>query len=79
MSHKYTVTIQRAHLIMASAFLKTIKAPGAFLLGKLTSGIDNFLKDYPGDKYRLTAETIDDEISDRESSEEQANPREKAL
>lgn len=76
---KFQIEIQRSTLVMANAFVKSIKHPAAAMLGKLTEKIDAFLKDYPGTKYRLTAECIDDEktsrdTTDREAEEEQANP-----
>ena len=74
---RFQIEIQRSTIVMANAFIKTIKHPAAAVLTKITDRIDQFLKDYEGDKYRLTAECIDNESkTDRESSEEQANPRE---
>jgi len=74
---RFTIEFQRAHLVMANAFIKSIKHPMASILTKFTARVDEFLKDYPGDKYRLTAECIDNEKprTDRESDEERANPR----
>jgi hypothetical protein len=75
---KFTLEIQRSTIVMANAFLKTIKHPMAAVLTKVTARVDAFLEEYPGDKYRLTAECIDDKRSatetDRESEEEQAEP-----
>jgi hypothetical protein len=77
---KFTVEIQRSTVVMANAFIKTIKHPAATILSKITDRVDAFLKDYPGDKYRLTAECIDDAkpsgTADREDEEERADPSE---
>jgi len=73
MMRKFTLEIQRSKIVMANAFIKSIKHPAAAVLSKLTDRIDAFLKDFPGDKYRLTAECIDDEKrEDREAEEERA-------
>lgn len=75
---KFTLEVQRSTIVMANAVLKTIKHPMAAVLSKVTARIDAFLEEYPGDKYRLTAECIDDKKSgesvDREAEEEQAEP-----
>lgn len=65
-SRKLEVTVTRFQIMMAVAFLKNVKVPGAFMLGKVESAINAFLSKWPQDKFRLTAEAID-------SSEEEAS------
>ena len=74
---RFTIEIQRSWIVMANTMIKTVKHPAAAMLGKVTKRIDEFLQEYPGDKYRLTAECIDNEPAreDREAEEERANPR----
>ena len=75
---KFTLEIQRSWIVMANTMIKTVKHPAAAMLGKVTARIDAFLEEYPGNKYRLTAECIDDDeprVEDREAAEERTNPR----
>ena len=58
---RFTIEVQRAHIVLANTFVKTIKHPMASMLTKITARVDAFLEEYPGDKYRLTAECIDHE------------------
>jgi hypothetical protein len=61
MSQKFQIEIARSTIMMANAMIKAIKHPAAAVLTKVTDRIDKFLEEYPGTKYRLTAECIDDE------------------
>ena len=76
-NRKFQIEIQRSTLVMANAMIKAVKHPAAAVLSKVTDRIDKFLEEYPGTKYRLTAECVDDEKrEDRESEEERADPSE---
>lgn len=82
---KYQVEVERWQVLGALAFVKKISAPGAFLIGKLTIQIENFLNRFPNaEKFRLTAEAVEapktepktQNQNDREAEEEQADPSE---
>ena len=77
MSRIYEKDVQRSTIVMLNAMLKTIKHPAAAVLTKVADTIDGLLEKYPGKRYRLSVESIDDERrTDREAEEEQADPSE---
>jgi hypothetical protein len=65
-TRKLEVTVTRMQVLMALAVLKNVKVPGAFLLGKVEKHITTFLEKWPQDKFRLTAEAIDDATETKE-------------
>lgn len=74
MAQKFTIAIERLHVVMALGLVKKYVKPGAFLFGKLESKISSLLEAFPtATKFQLTAEAIDERDSkdvDRESEEE---------
>ena len=59
-TRKLEVTVTRMQVVLALAMLKNAKMPGAFLLGKVEKHITAFLEKWPQDKFRLSAEAIDE-------------------
>lgn len=63
---KFTIEIAKSTIVMTNAMLKTFQAESKWY-GKIIAGIatriDQLLIDYPGNTYRVTVESIDEEKS----------------
>jgi hypothetical protein len=60
----YSVEIKRAHVVMASTVLKSFQAESKWygkIVVAVAAKVDEFLEKHKGDRFRITAECIDDE------------------